>query len=150
MNIFIILSVIFAVIILNFGIIAYLFSVMKKRLDTVVREDLSRETILMKSYYANFFGQESRGFSQIRGNGILVLTENFLYFQMLVPRKKLIIPVSSMTGTQIVRTFLAKTKFRPLLKVSFHTDEGNDSAAWLLKDPHSWKERLDEMIQYCK
>jgi L-2-hydroxyglutarate oxidase LhgO len=44
---------------------------------------------------ANFFGQESRGVTQIRGNGTLILTDSDLIFEMWVPNKQLRIPLRS-------------------------------------------------------
>jgi hypothetical protein len=44
---------------------------------------------------ANFFGQESAGVGQVRGNGTLVLTSTALIFEMWVPQRVVEIPLNS-------------------------------------------------------
>ncbi|MCK4953145.1 hypothetical protein KAS14_05120 [Candidatus Bathyarchaeota archaeon] len=52
-----------------------------------VMEKFKDETVLGAFGSANFFGQESLGLGQVRGNGVLVLTEKELYFEMWSPKK---------------------------------------------------------------
>ena len=50
-------------------------------------EKFKDEKVLGAFGSENFFGQESLGLGQIRGNGVLVLTEKELYFEMWHPKK---------------------------------------------------------------
>src|SRR5512147_2315477 len=68
---------------------------------------------------ANFFGQQSHGVTQLRGNGTLVITDSEVYFEMWLPRRELTIPLSAVQGSETVRGFLGKTVGRPLLKINF-------------------------------
>jgi hypothetical protein len=97
---------------------------------------------------ASFFGQESLSMTQIRGNGVLVLTENELFFQMWAPEKELGIKITDITGVEIPRTFLGKTKGKPLLKVLFKNEKGeSDSAAWLVNKLSDWQTAMDKIAK---
>ena len=98
---------------------------------------------ILTSPMANLFGIQSRGMKQIRGNGILLLTASQIYFRMLLPRRELLVPLSSITAVETPKSFLGKTKGRKLLKVDFRNDTGGtDSAAWLVPDPDKWVEAI--------
>lgn len=98
---------------------------------------------ILTSPMANLFGIQSRGMKQIRGNGILILTASQLYFRMLLPRRELMIPLSSITAVETPKSFLGKTKGRKLLKIDFRNDiGGTDSAAWLVPDLEKWVETI--------
>lgn len=95
---------------------------------------------------ANFFGRQSLGVAQIRGNGVLVLSEEVLYFKMWALDKELSIPLASITGVETPKIFLGRTKMRPLLKVNFKNKDGNDdAAAWLLKNLPHWQSAIEKI-----
>jgi hypothetical protein len=106
-----------------------------------------REVLGMTSN-ANFFGRESLGGGQLRGNGVLVLTPETLYFEMWAPRRAHEIPVAAIRAVELRKSHLGKTRFRPLLHVTF-TDEGGreDSSAWLLRDVETWRAALEKLAQ---
>ncbi|MBN2586380.1 MAG: hypothetical protein JXA64_00580 [Candidatus Fermentibacteraceae bacterium] len=123
-------------------LIAALMVFIRRRLSrameevTLVYPEYSR---LLTAPMANFFGLRSAGMKQVRGNGILLLTADRLYFRMLLPRRELTIPLDAVTSAGTVGSFLGRTKGRDLLEVDF-TDEGGseDSAAWLVGDLQEW------------
>jgi hypothetical protein len=89
---------------------------------------------------ANFLGIESHGAMQIRGNGILLLTNTDLVFGMFRPTRDFLIPLSRIEKIELAESHLTKTVFQPLLKVYFTNKEGDtDSVAWLLANPTEWK-----------
>ena len=89
---------------------------------------------------ANFFGVESRGAGQIRGNGCLAATEDEVLFLMWLPRRQLRIPRDRITLIERTGSHLGKTVGRPLLLVRFTRDDGHaDSAAWLVRDLAMWE-----------
>ena len=93
---------------------------------------------------ANFYGQESKGVMQMRGNGTLVLTESELYFEMLVPRREFRIPLAAIQALETPSSYLGKTNFRPLLKVVFRDESGNsDSMGWLVPDGQGLKRAIE-------
>jgi hypothetical protein len=102
--------------------------------------------ILLADARANSFGLESAGVFQLRGNGTLLLTASELHFFMILPEREVRIPLTAITGTEIVRKHLGKTVGRELLKVHFTAGGGQpDAIAWYLRDPRAWLTRVDEL-----
>ncbi len=97
---------------------------------------------------ANFFGQESKGMGQVRGNGVLVLLDGELYYEMLIPKKELRIPFESMIAVETPKFFLSKSKGRSLLKIVFKNEKDeSDSAAWLVGNLSHWKSSIEKIIE---
>jgi hypothetical protein len=93
---------------------------------------------------ANFFGQESAGVMQLRGNGALALTDTELYFERLWPRREYCIPLAAIEGIETPSSYLGKTNFQPLLKVVFRNESGQlDSMAWLVPDVKALKQTIE-------
>ncbi|RLB47439.1 MAG: hypothetical protein DRJ42_25390 [Deltaproteobacteria bacterium] len=134
-----------AAVVALFVLVNWLKRLQGKRLDAV-RERFSDKDVLCMTTGADFFGQESLGLSQTRGRGILLLTSDELFFELLAPKKELVIPVSSIASIDTPKSFLKKSKFVPLLKVTFTNAAGDeDSAAWLVKDLESWKTAVEKL-----
>jgi hypothetical protein len=120
--------------------------IFKKRIKEI-HEKHGKEKILIFDDMAIFFGLESLGSWKVRGNGVLILTEEDLLFGMWKPKKELKIPVESITMITNPKSHLHKSVFRPLLKVMFKNESGNDdSAAWFVQDLNQWNEILDGLI----
>lgn len=132
----------FAGIIVFLVVIRSAVAYVKRRvLDEVGRKYAGRP-IIRQSVGANFFGRSSRGLGQIRGNGVLVLSADELYFLMFAPRKELTIPLDSITSVTTPRSHLGKSVGMRLLRVDFHLDAGEDAAAWALRDVDQWSADL--------
>lgn len=102
----------------------------QKRISEVLDKFIEKK-ILISHTSANFFGQSSRKSLQVRGNGVLLLTEEELYLEMWHPKKILQIPISFIIKIEITKSFLHKSVFRKILKVIFTNQEGEeDAAAW--------------------
>ena len=125
-----------------------LLAVLKSKQRNQSSEILDRfkdKMVLKAAQSANFFGQESKGVAQMRGNGVLLLTKEEIFFEMLVPKKELHIPISNISDIETPKSFLGKSKFMPLLKVKFKNDQGeSDAAAWLVRDLAGWKEAIEK------
>ncbi|MBZ0319610.1 MAG: hypothetical protein K8L91_24580 [Anaerolineae bacterium] len=84
---------------------------------------------------ANFFGQESKGVTQLRGNGIMVITSSEVYFQQLVTNKEWHIAFGSIQEVETAKSHLGKSIGRPLLKIRYINPEGRiDTVAWWVRD----------------
>lgn len=119
----------------------------QKRINEIL-DGLTNENIILLSPSANFFGQQSQGHKQIRGNGVLALTNDKLYFEMWKPKKKLQISLSSIGGIETPKSHLGKSKFKPLLKIIFKNEKNDpDSAAWLVGDLPKWKRTIEKVIE---
>lgn len=107
----------------------------KKELTAVVSGRFSSEEIICIDSSASFFGRASLKNRQLRGNGILVLTRDQLFFRRLFPELEFSIPLRTVRKVETPRSFLGKSVFRPLLKIDYMTDKGDtDSAAWHVRD----------------
>jgi len=104
----------------------------------------SPEEMLLTETMANFFGEQSRGPAQLRGNGGLVLTDDSLVFHMLVPDRTITIPLEDVREVSLVRSHLGKTVRRDLLHVRYAVPEGTDAIAWFVRDPETWRRTLEE------
>jgi hypothetical protein len=94
---------------------------------------------------ASFFGQESHGSAQMRGNGTLILTDTDLIFEMWVPDKQFLIPLHSIQSIENPISFLGKSRLAPLLKVVYVNDQGAaDSIAWQVADLGGWMRLINE------
>lgn len=125
----IVLIVVFAVV-LPVGLIVFL-----KRLQTdraaAARAQFPNAQLIVPG--ANFFGQESRKGSQMRGNGTLVITDSEVYFERWLPRAEYRIPRKAIESLETPSWYLGKSVFRPLIKINFRRDDGTrDSMAWFV------------------
>ncbi len=128
----------------------FLFRFLRERIKKKSLEKLKRyynlEDLLLYSLEANFFGQKSYGFRQIRGNGALALLHEKIHFFLLLPDREIIIPISKIISVNLKKSFLGKTVFKPLLHVEFLNENGDrDEVAWLLKNPDLWKVEIDNL-----
>jgi len=122
------------------GVFSFLFFrlYVKKRVRSVLQK-FDQNEICKMAPSANFFGRQSQGVRQVRGNGVLILTRKKLVFEMWMPKKTFSIPVDSIQKIEHPRSFLGKTKYFPLFKVIFKKPDGDpDSVAWLVPDPKAW------------
>ncbi|HUT80287.1 MAG TPA: hypothetical protein VMZ29_03715 [Candidatus Bathyarchaeia archaeon] len=118
-----------------------------KRSETIIKQFDDKDIIRVFAG-ANFFGQESSGVWQIRGNGVLLLTSDELFFEMWMPKRKTSIPISSIIKVDTTKWHLGKTKNRLLLKVIFTNENGQtDSAAWLIRDLDQWLISIKGLIE---
>jgi hypothetical protein len=94
---------------------------------------------------ALFFGQESRGSTQMRGNGTLILTDDELLFKQWVVSKEFRIPLRSIQSIETPRSFLGKTQGVQLLKVNYLTESGApDAIAWRVSDLAGLIRKIEE------
>ncbi len=120
----------------------------KKRIEKIIAKFQENE-ILKLSESANYFGLESKGVMQIRGNGVLILTKEKLYFEMWAkPKTNVEIPINSIQQIERGESHLGKRVFQNLLKVHFINEKGNlDSVAWMVRDLEDWIQSLEKMKQ---
>jgi len=120
--------------------------IFKKRINEVY-ENYKDKDILIADDMSNFFGLESSGVWKVRGNGVLLLTEEELYFGMWKPKKDLLIPVKSIIDVINPKSHMHRSVFRPLLKITFRNENGEtDSAAWYVRKLDEWNEILRQLL----
>lgn len=120
--------------------------IFKKRISEI-RENYKEKNVLIIDETSNFFGLESLGVWKVRGNGVLLLTEEELFFGMWKPKKELLIPVKSIIKITNPKSHMHRSVFKPLLKVTFKNEKGeSDSAAWYVRNLDKWNEVLNNLI----
>jgi len=112
-----------------------------------IYEKFKDKKILLANDISNFFGLESLGVWKVRGNGVLLLTEEELFFGMWKPQKELSIPIKSIIEITNPKSHMHRSIFRPLLKVIFKNTNGeNDSAAWYVQNLDKWNNMINKLI----
>lgn len=110
-----------------------------KKKTKQILENFNEEDLILVSKSANFFGVESKGSKQIRGNGVLILSKDELYFQMWLPKRIVRISLKKIKRVTSTTHHLRKTKFVDLLKIEYINNKGEgDSAVWWVKDLQEW------------
>jgi hypothetical protein len=98
--------------------------------------------VVFEDLKANNFGLQSRGVTQLRGNGALVLTKSSLRFFQVLPRSEVNIPLSTITAVDTTRVHLGKTVGHKLLRVTFDLQGQSDTIAWYVTDVDAWIAKL--------
>lgn len=120
--------------------------IFKKRIHEIL-ERYKERNILINDEMANFFGQESLGVWKVRGNGVLILTDEQFFFEMWKPKKEISIPIKSIIEIENPKSHMHRSVFRPLLKVIFKNENDEfDSAAWYVRNLDHWNEVLSKLI----
>ncbi|TFG18265.1 MAG: hypothetical protein EU530_09515 [Promethearchaeota archaeon] len=122
----------------------------KKRIKEIF-EPFNGVPMILSAQNVNYFGQESKGLGQVRGNGSLILTDSELYFEMWAPKRVLRIPTHMIKSVEnpAPKWHLKKSMGRPLLKIYFTNDQGlEDSAAWLVPHLENWIQKLLSLISF--
>lgn len=91
--------------------------------------------ILCHDNFAEYFGMQLFEGKQVRGKGVLVLTQKELYFLRLHPKMELCIPLKKIKSCVTPSDFLGKSIDKPLLKVDFQDAHGAlNAVAWHVRD----------------
>ena len=104
--------------------------------------------VLLSETLAQSFGQQSKGRTQLRGSGALVLTGTELCFWIYVPVREHRIALQSVVAASLVGSHLGKTQGTPLLHVRFGSGAVEDSIAWRVPDPGAWKTKIDALLPF--
>jgi len=121
--------------------------IFKNRINEI-HEKFKDKHVLIADDISNFFGLESAGIWKIRGNGVLLLTEEELFFGMWKPKKDLLIPVNSIIEVTNPKSHMHRSVSRPLLKITFKDQNGEiNSAAWFVSKLEEWNEFVRQLLQ---
>ncbi len=125
------------------GAVAIVVGVRRSRTETLGDALVEADgEVVVEDRMANYFGLTSAHPWQLRGNGTLMLTTREIFFQRWTPAMVLRIPRGDITKVELVKAHLGKRVGRPLLKLTFRTEDGEDSVAWYVSDPDQWVREL--------
>ena len=120
---------------------------MRQSLEARVKGRLSAgATLVYEDYTANSFGVESRGVTQWRGNGALILTEKSLAFFQLFVEQELVIPLERVQALSLVHKHLGKATPSQLLRVEFRARERLDAVAFWVPRPSELKALIEARL----
>ena len=107
----------------------------RKESHDIFSKRYSPGDIICHDNFAEYFGLESFEGKQVRGKGVLVLTEKELYFLRLHPKMELCIPLKKIKSCVTPSSFLGKSINKPFLKIEFQDETGAlNSVAWHVAD----------------
>ena len=110
-------------------------------LERRVSQRFAESRIIRKEiFWANLQYQKSVGPHQVQGNGALVLTLDVLWFALLLPDKRIEMPLQNIRAVEV-----HNLRRRSTLLVVDLVDR--DQVIFTSKDPQSWKRVIDEAIQ---
>ncbi|MBD3371051.1 hypothetical protein GF402_11920 [Candidatus Fermentibacteria bacterium] len=113
--------------------------ILRKKAAKEVSREFRGRNVVIHDTAANYFGLQSKKGKQIRGNGILVMTDEEIYFRMLLPSREMRIPLHRIKSVSHPKSHVGKSVGRKLLRVDFEDDTGRiDGAAWYVRDPEAW------------
>lgn len=140
MKTLLIVAPILIIVVLGLAVLAFMVRRARARAQTRAAMALQGETIIFRADSASFLGLASKGIGQIRGNGLLILTDRHLWFHMWLPARELSIPRHRIRAITTPRSHLGKSIGSPLLAVEL--DDG-DKAAWALRGIEEWVAALE-------
>lgn len=124
-----------------------LFRQRREEVEAMFRE----EEIILQHNFAHFYGLESIGHAQAKGNGVLVMTSKELYFLKALPRREYRVPLSAITQVSNPRSHLGKSNVTKLLRVDFIRDGKVDAIAWMVGEEfETWTQAVQEARKALK
>jgi len=128
---------------LVFGIVFIILKRVSQRQQEIARHQYPDSRFVDSG--ALFFGQQSRGAMQMRGNGTLILTPTELVFHQWMPGREFRIPLKSIQSIENPTSFLGKWQGVPLLRVNFLDENGQtDAMAWRVRDLSGIQRAIEE------
>ena len=126
--------------------IIWFFVFLKKKQDELeinFQKRFSGKTIRHLDKCAVLRAQESHGYSQSEGKGYFVLTDDELYFEMVLLNRAISIDVASIIKVGKTNRLLGVNPGRPMLKVEYKDRNGNnDSIALSVNELELWKKAI--------
>jgi hypothetical protein len=101
---------------------------------------IDRASLLLLDDAADSYGVESRGYSQVRGNGCLAVSPiAVLFVPWSTEDEELWIPMDHVLAVDSTDMHLGKAKGVMLVRVRYVNEAGReDSVAWAVKDVPRW------------
>lgn len=97
---------------------------------------------------ANFAGLTADPSVRLRGNGILVITREELYFKQWVTNREFHVPIAAIQSVELGQSFMGRWTLTPILKVNFTGESGQAAAiGWSVRDAESVKQQIEALIK---
>jgi hypothetical protein len=127
------------------GVVIF-FVILKKRqnaLDASIMRRFEGKNVRLMDKYALFIAQQSDGYSHTRGTGYLVLTDEELFFERVLGRKQVSMPLNRILEVGETWRLAGQSPGRLMLKVEFRNDQQEtDAIALRVKELERWKSAI--------
>lgn len=124
----------------------FFFSSTQRKLEKYVRSTFTESEIIGVTTRANFFGLQSRGSRQLKGNGAIILTDENLFAIRAIPFKEIIIPTTNITAVSLQHSFNGKTILKKLLCIHYQDGGHEEALAYGVAHPEKWKLAIEKII----
>ena len=148
---FLYMSHMYIAIVIGVSLIVWFFWFLWRRQKLVmdrVEGKLKGEKVIMPTEHIRFRALESSGYSQTDGMGYIALTEEFLYFELILLDLVITVPTNRLCGVEFVRRLKGVSPVRKMLRIMFINENGkNDSIAINVNDMEQWKSEISKICE---
>ena len=111
----------------------------QKIVRKLIEEKIQGQTVIMPTEHVIFRAVESSEYSQTRGMGFIALTEEFLYFELVLLKLEITVPTNKLKGAERVGQLKGVSPGRNMLLIKFTNEKGkDDSMAINVIDKDQW------------
>ena len=111
-----------------------------------VEGKIKGKKVIMPAEHIMFRAVESSGYSQASGMGYIALTEDFLYFELVLLDLVITVPTTRLIGAEFVRRLKGVSPIRKMLRIIFTNENGEpDSIAVNVKEMELWKKTISDI-----
>jgi len=104
-------------------------------------EKIRKGSVIREDHFANFAGLSSKGAKQQRRSGILILTDEEIFFLAWLSKVEIRIPLSSVIRVDETKTHAGRWAAYPMFHIIYKNEDGKtDGAAWSVKNREEWAE----------
>ena len=146
---FLYMSHMYIAILIGISLIVWFFYFLWRRQQLVlerVEGKIKGQKVIMPTEHIMFRALESSGYSQTSGMGYIALTENFLYFELVLLDLVITVPTPRLQGAEFVHRLKGVSPGRKMLRIMFTNENGeDDSIAINVKDMQHWKNAISDI-----
>ena len=147
--IFLFVSHMYIAILIGTSLLVWFFYFLWRRQNLIlerVEGKISGQKVIMPTEHIMFRAVESSGYSQTSGMGYIALTENFLYFELVLLDLVITVPTTRLQGAEFVRRLKGVSPIRKMLRIMFTNENGeDDSIAINVKEMEHWKNAISDI-----
>ncbi|WDE01684.1 hypothetical protein [Thalassomonas actiniarum] len=148
---FLFMSHMYIAILIAISLLVWFFYFLWRRQQLVqerVERKIAGQKVIMPTEHIMLRALESSGYSQASGMGYIALTEDFLYFELILLDLVIAVPTARLQGVEFVRRLKGVSPVRKMLRIMFINENGeDDSIAVNVKEMEHWKNAISDI---CK
>ena len=111
-----------------------------------VERKIKGQNVIMPTEHIRFRAVESSGYSQASGMGYIAITENFLFFELVVLDLTITVPTSRIQGAEFVYRLKGVSPGKKMLRIMFVNENGeDDSIAINVKEMEHWRNTIENI-----